>query len=134
MTKLTTIEGIGDVYAKTLQEAGIDSLEALREQGATPQGRKQIADKSELSGKLILRWVNQADLFRVKGIGSEYAELLEAAGVDTVPELAQRNSENLHQKLIEVNDEKKLVRQVAGLSQVSDWVKQAKELPRVITY
>ena len=134
MAKLTDIEGIGDVYAQTLQEAGITTLETLREQGATPQGRKQIAEQTGLSNKLILRWVNHADLFRIKGISSQYSELLEAAGVDTIPELAQRNPENLHQKLIDVNHEKKLVRQVAGLGQVSDWVRQAQELPRVITY
>jgi predicted flap endonuclease-1-like 5' DNA nuclease len=81
-----------------------------------------------------LEWVNLADLFRIKGIGEEFSDLLEEAGVDTVPELAQRNPENLHSKLVEVNEAKKLVRRVPGLSQVQDWVAQAKELPRVVTY
>jgi predicted flap endonuclease-1-like 5' DNA nuclease len=109
-------------------------VEALLEQGATRKGRKDIAKKAEVSEKLVLKWVNRADLARVKGIGEEYANLLEATGVDTVPELAQRNAENLHKKLIEVNDEKNLVRKVPAQSQVEDWIKQAKELDRVVTY
>jgi predicted flap endonuclease-1-like 5' DNA nuclease len=83
---------------------------------------------------LILEWVNLADLLRIKGLGEEFSDLLEEAGVDTVPELAQRNPENLHQKMVEVNEAKNLVRRVPGLAQVTDWVAQAKELPRVITY
>ena len=134
MTNLTTIEGIGEIYAQTLKEAGILTTEALLEQGSSPAGRKEIAEKTGLSGKLILRWVNMADLFRIKGVGEEYADLLEAAGVDTVPELAQRNPENLHQKLVAVNQEKKLVRQLPTQAQVSAWIEQAKQLPRVITY
>lgn len=134
MTKLIEIEGIGEVYAQKLQAIGIATLEALLEQGATPKGREEIAAQTGLSSKLILRWVNHADLFRINGIASQYAELLEAAGVDTVPELAQRNPENLHQKLLEINEEKKLVRQVAGLNQVSNWIEQAKNLPRLIFY
>lgn len=134
MTRLTEIEGIGEVYAQTLAEAGIQKTEDLLEQGATPAGRKGMADKTEISGKLILKWVNRADLFRVKGIGEEYADLLEVAGVDTVPELAQRNPENLYQKLAAVNKDKKLVRQLPSQTNVSDWVAQAKQLPRVISY
>jgi predicted flap endonuclease-1-like 5' DNA nuclease len=83
---------------------------------------------------LILEWVNHADLFRIKGVGEEYADLLEEAGVDTVPELAQRNPANLHAKLGEVNAAKKLVRRLPTAAQVTDWVDQAKALPRVITY
>lgn len=134
MAKLENIEGIGEVYAQTLREAGIGSVEALLKQGATPKGRQEIAEKTGISGKLILEWVNHADLFRIKGIGEEYADLLEAAGVDTVPELAQRNPENLYHKLVEVNQEKHLVRKLPGQSQVSNWVEQAGGLPRVITY
>ena len=109
MTKLVKIEGIGETYAAKLEAAGVQSLEALLETGSTKKGRKSLEEASGLSGKLILRWVNMADLFRVKGIGEEYADLLEAAGVDTVPELAQRNAENLHAKMLEVNETKKLV-------------------------
>ena len=134
MTKLALIEGIGPVYAQKLQEAGIQTVQALLDQGATPQGRDKLAELTGLSGKLILEWVNHADLFRIKGVGEEYSDLLEEAGVDTVPELAQRNAENLCAKLQEVNAEKRLVRRVPPLSMVADWIKQAKELPRVIQY
>ncbi|HHH41924.1 MAG TPA: DUF4332 domain-containing protein [Chloroflexi bacterium] len=134
MAKLTTVEGIGEVYAQKLKEAGIETTEALLEKGATPQGRQEIAEQTGISKTLILKWVNRVDLFRVKGIGEEYADLLEAAGVDTVPELAQRNPENLYRKLVEVNEAKRLVRQLPSQAQVEDWVEQAKQLPRVITY
>jgi len=134
MAQLVTVEGIGEAYAQKLQDAGIATTQALLEKGASPQGRKEIAEKTGISETLILRWVNHVDLFRIKGVGEEYADLLEAAGVDTVPELAQRNPENLHQKLVAVNQEKKLVRQLPNQAQVSDWIEQARQLPRVITY
>lgn len=134
MTSLMEVEGIGAQYAQKLEEAGVTTVEELLEQGATPTGRQQIAQKTGIDASRILRWVNHADLFRIKGVGSEYAELLEAAGVDTIPELAQRNSANLHQKLVEVNQEKKLVRQLPSESQVSDWIAQAQQLPRKLTY
>ena len=134
MTRLTEVEGIGDVYAQKLTDVGITTTEALLEKGATPQGRKEIAESSGISGTLVLKWVNRADLFRIKGIGEEYADLLEIAGVDTVPELAQRNPVNLYEKLKEVNAEKKLVRRLPGQSDVEAWVAAAKELPRAIHY
>ena len=134
MTKLMKIEGIGEIYAGKLEEAGITTVEALLEQGVTPKGREEMAEKAGISGKLILEWVNHADLFRIKGVGEEYADLLEAGGVDTVPELAQRNPKNLYQKLTDVNQEKKLVRQLPSQAQVQGWVAQAKDLPRKITY
>ena len=134
MANLVQVEGIGEGYARKLAEAGISTTEALLEQGSSPQGRKEIAEQTGISDSLILGWVNHVDLFRVKGLGGEYADLLEAAGVDTVPELGQRNAENLHQKLVEVNKEKKLVRQMPGLERVEDWVEQAKALPRKISY
>jgi predicted flap endonuclease-1-like 5' DNA nuclease len=134
MTKLIAVEGIGDVYAARLKEVGINTVEAFLEAGKTPQGRKAIAAKTGISDVLILEWVNRVDLFRIKGVGEEYSDLLEAAGVDTVPELAQRNAENLHGALVAVNEEKKLVRQLPTLSQVSSWIQQAKALPRVVTY
>jgi predicted flap endonuclease-1-like 5' DNA nuclease len=134
MAKLSKVEGIGEFYAQKLRAAGVRTTQALLEKGASPQGRTEIAEKTGISGKLILEWVNHVDLFRIKGVGEEYSDLLEEAGVDTVPELSQRNPEHLHQKLVAVNQEKKLVRQLPTRSQVSDWVEQAKRLPRVITY
>jgi predicted flap endonuclease-1-like 5' DNA nuclease len=134
MANLQTVEGIGPVYAQKLAAAGIATTGALLDKGSTPKGRKAIAEASDISGSLILRWVNMADLFRIKGVGEEYADLLEAAGVDTVPELAQRNAENLYKKMVEVNQEKELVRQLPGRDQVKSWVEQAKALPRQVTY
>jgi len=134
MTSVVEIEGIGPAYAEKLKQSGIATIEALLEEGASPKGRQELAEKTGISPALILRWVNHADLFRIKGVGSEYSELLEAGGVDTVPELAQRNPENLYSKLVEVNQEKKLVRRPPTQSQVKDWVQQAKQLARVVTY
>lgn len=134
MTSVIQIEGIGPAYAEKLKQLGIASAEALLKKGASPQGRQEIAEKTGISPALILRWVNHADLFRIKGVAGQYAELLEAGGVDTIPELAQRNPENLYQKLLDVNKEKKLVRRPPTQSQVKDWVQQAKQLARVVTY
>lgn len=134
MAKLVDIEGIGPKYAAQLQEAGIDNQEQLLLKGSTPKGRKGLEAATGISGKLLLKWINRADLARIKGVGEEYADLLEVAGVDTVPELAQRKAANLHAKMVEVNEAKKLVRQVPGLPQVEDWVAQAKKLDRVINY
>ncbi len=134
MAKLLEIEGIGPAYAAKLKAAGIGTTVALLEKGATPKGRKEIAEASKISDSLILQWVNHVDLFRIKGVGSEYADLLEAAGVDTVPELAQRKAENLFEKMIAVNEQKKLVRRLPLKSQVADWIEQAKKLPRTISY
>ena len=134
MASLVKVEGIGKTYAQKLKEAGVPTTEALLEKGASPQGRKEIAEKAGISETLILQWVNHVDLFRIKGVGEEYSDLLEVAGVDTVPELAQRNPQNLYQKLLAVNQEKRLVRRPPTQSQVSDWIAQAKALPRVITY
>ena len=134
MTKLSTIEGIGPAFEEKLQAAGIASCEALLEKGATAAGRKDIVEASGIDSKRILRFVNHADLCRIKGVGGEYSELLEAAGVDSVPELAQRNAENLAQKMTEINGERKLVRVTPAMSRVTDWVAQAKTLPRVVTH
>jgi predicted flap endonuclease-1-like 5' DNA nuclease len=134
MTKLADIEGVGPAYEAKLVAAGVKDEAALLTMGATPKGRKEIAEKSGISETLILKWVNRVDLARIKGIGSEYADLLEAAGVDTVVELGHRKPENLVTKMTEVNEAKKLVRKLPTLSQVEDWVKQAKDLPRAISY
>jgi predicted flap endonuclease-1-like 5' DNA nuclease len=134
MAKIIDLEGVGETYAQKMKMAGILTTNALLDKGATPQGRKQIAEATGISDSLILQWVNHADIYRIKGIGSEYADLFEAAGVDTVVELAQRNAANLFQKLSEVNKVKKLVRRLPTENQVHDWVAQAKQLPRKVTY
>jgi len=134
MTKLVEIEGVGEAFAAKLVAAGIRTAEALLEMGATPKGRKEIAEKSGISDKLILEWVNHVDLFRIKGVGSEYADLLEEAGVDTVVELSKRVPEHLLAKMQEVNVAKKLVRQMPVLSMVASWVDQAKKLERKVQY
>lgn len=134
MAKVTQVEGIGPVNGQKLIQAGIKTTDALLKAGADANGRREIAAKTGIQETTILEWVNNVDLFRVKGVGEEYAELLEVAGVDTVPELAQRNPDNLHQKLVAVNQEKKLVRQLPSSSQVAAWVEHAKQLPRAIHY
>ena len=134
MTNLIKVEGIGEVYAGKLASKGISTAEELLEKGASPQGRKRIAEETGISAKLLLEWINHVDLFRIKGVSEEYADLLEASGVDTIRELAQRNPENLYQKLVEVNDKKELVRRLPSDDQVKEWIEQAKGLPRVITY
>ena len=134
MAKIIDIEGIGAVYAQKLASIGITSTNKLLKKGATPQGRTALEEKTGISHDLILEWVNLCDLFRIKGVAEEYSDLLEEAGVDTVPELAQRNPENLYAKLVETNKMKKLVRQLPSQRQVADWVAQAKFLPRAIEY
>ena len=134
MAKLSDIEGIGATYEAKLKEIGIGSLEKLLEAGAKPSGRANIAKESGISQKLILTWVNKADLARVKGISSQYADLLEFANVNTIPQLATRNAANLTAKMEMVNAERKLVRKVPVLSQVEGWIAQAKALPRILTY
>ena len=132
--KLLEVEGIGEAYAVKLKAAGVGSTEALLKAGATPKGRKELADKSGIGDKLILEWVNHVDLFRIRGVASEYADLLEAAGVDTVVELAQRAPASLYSKMVEANKSKKLVRKLPTEKQVADWVAQAKKLPRAVSY
>lgn len=132
MAKLNTIEGIGPALSEKLSEAGIATTDALLEAGGTPKGRAEISDMSGISKSQILEFVNRVDLMRIKGVGSEYSDLLEAAGVDTVPELAQRNAANLTVKMEEINAEKKLVRSPPSESQVEGWVDQAKGLPKAV--
>jgi len=134
MAKIIDIEGIGPVYAEKLKAIGIHTVEALLKAGATPKGREDIAEQTGISKTLILEWVNHADLYRIKGVGEEYSDLLEEAGVDTVVELATRNPENLYAKIIEVNNEKKLVRRPPSQSMVADWILQAKSMDRAIFY
>ena len=134
MTQVEDIEGIGPAQAAKLKTIGITTVEGLLEKGATSKGRDEIEEATSISGKSVLRWVNHADLYRIKGVAAEFAELLEAAGVDSVPELAQRNPANLRAKMEEVNEAKKLTRRLPSESQVTTWVAEAKTLPRVVTH
>lgn len=128
------IEGIGGSFANKLKAARIETIEALLKEGATRQGRKEIAAETGIDESKILRWVNMADLFRIKGVGEEYSDLLEAAGVDTVVELANRKPENLYSKMMEINKDKNLVRRIPSSEQVSEWINQAKALPRMVSH
>lgn len=132
--KIVEIEGIGKAYANKLEKAGITKVSDLLEKGATRKGRKDLAEATGIDESLILKWVNAADLFRIPGIGSEYAELLEKAGVDSVKELRNRKPENLYTTLAEINEKHKLVRKLPGPGQVEGWVQAAKELEPVVKY
>ncbi len=134
MASIIDIEGIGPAYQEKLALAGIKTTEALLNEGATKKGRSTIAATSGIDEGKILDWVNMADLFRIKGIASQFAELLKAAGVDTVKELRNRNAENLHARLNEVNHEKNLTRVVPSLDKVADFIEQAKQLEPLVTY
>jgi predicted flap endonuclease-1-like 5' DNA nuclease len=134
MTKITSIEGIGPANADKLAAANVKSVEALLEAGATKKGRKGLAEQTGIGEAQILKWVNLADMFRVKGISTQYSELLEAAGVDSVPELSKRKPANLYKALVAANDEKKLVRQTPSEKVIEGWVAQAKELPRMVKH
>lgn len=136
MASLTKVEGIGKKFQKQLQKAGISTSEGLLKAGATRKGRNQLAKESGISAKLILEWVNRVDLFRIKGVGTQYADLLESSGVDTVVELGKRVPENLLARMEKANTKgkKRLVRQLPGLNQVKAWVKHAKRLKRVVTH
>jgi predicted flap endonuclease-1-like 5' DNA nuclease len=126
------MEGIGPSYAAKLAEIGLKNTGDLLTEGATPEGRRSIAEKTGIGESLILEWVNHADLYRIKGVGSEYADLLEAAGVDTVVELAHRNPANLTATLSELNERKHLVRTVPAQAQLASWIEQAKGLERAV--
>ena len=134
MTPIKDIEGIGPVYAEKLGGAGVKTTAGLLKVAASKAGRQSLAESTDISETLILEWVNLADLFRIKGVGEEYSDLLEEAGVDSVPELAQRNAANLHKAILETNEAKKLVRRVPTLNQVTSWVDQAKTMDRVVTH
>lgn len=132
--KIEEIEGIGPALGDKLRKAGVTSTDKLLTGAKTKKQRQALADAAGISEKQILKFANMADLFRIGGVGQEFAELLEAAGVDTVPELAQRKAENLAAKMEEVNNEKKLTRRVPSLKEVEKWVAEAKQLPRALEY
>ncbi len=132
--KIMDIEGIGSAYATKLSNAGIRTTEMLLKKGAGADDRKTLEAATGIGHDLLLEWVNLADLYRIKGIGSEYSDLLEEAGVDTVVELSKRVADNLYAKIIEVNNTKNLVNRAPGINQVKGWIEQAKKLPRVVSY
>ena len=132
--KIIDIEGVGEAYAEKLIAEGINTVNDLLDRCAAPAGRKALAKATGITEKLILRWTNHADLFRIKGVGPQFAELLEAAGVDTVKELRNRVAENLEAKLVEVNEQKHLVRRVPALKEVERMIALANELEPRMTY
>ncbi|MGB5396875.1 MAG: DUF4332 domain-containing protein [Gammaproteobacteria bacterium] len=132
--KIQDVEGIGPKYAEILKQAGIDTTAKLLEAGADKQGRKALADKTSISETSILKWVNMCDLFRIKGVAGQFAELLEGAGVDTVKELRNRNAENLAEKVADVNKAKRLCKATPGVKTVTRWIDQARLLPPMVTY
>ena len=134
MKHINEIEGIGPSHAEKLESHGIKTVENLLKSGATPNGREELVKKTGISHHLILKWVDEADLFRVKGIGREYTELLRASGVDSVKELAQRRADHLHEKVAAINREKKHVREVPGVNTNERWIEEAKALPGIVTY
>lgn len=132
--KIEDVEGIGPVLGGKLRACGIADTDALLAETKTPKQRKALAEKSGLSEKQVLKFANMVDLYRISGVGSEFSELLEASGVDTVPELAQRNPVELTKKMAEVSKAKKLTRRTPSEAEVTKWVEQAKTLPRMLTY
>jgi predicted flap endonuclease-1-like 5' DNA nuclease len=134
MSHINEIEGIGPSHTKKFAEVGVITVEHLLKAGATPKGRKDLATKTGFHEHHLLKWVNQADLLRIKGVGRQYAELLQASGVDSVKELAQRKPDHLHEKLKESNEAKNQVHIVPNLTSVTNWISEAKKLPRVVSY
>lgn len=132
--KIIDVEGIGNVNAKKLVEAGINTVDDLLQKAKNPAGRKTLEETTGISGKSILKWANHADLMRINGVGPQFSELLEAAGVDTVKELKHRIAENLQQKLEEINNKRNLVNRVPSVSEVQKMIDQGKELPAIMEY
>lgn len=132
--KIAEIEGIGERYALTLEMAGIRTTDDLLHRASSARKRDQLSDETGISPKLILKWANHADLFRIKGVASQFAELLEAAGVDTIKEFRHRVAANLQPRLVEINEQKHLCHRVPSLSEVERMIEQAKELQPILTY
>jgi predicted flap endonuclease-1-like 5' DNA nuclease len=132
--KVEKIEGVGPKYAAKLEKVGIRNTKQLLEKAATRKGRRVLAEESGIDETLILKWANMCDLMRIRGVGEEFSELLEVAGVDTVKELSKRRADNLHKSMIEANVKRKLVRQLPGVGQIEKWVSQAKEIDPVMKY
>ena len=134
MPKVIVIEGVGPAYAAKLIAAGIRTTDGLLRQGATPAGRKSISESTGIEPARILEWVNRADLMRVRGVGEQYSDLLESAGVDSVRELARRRPDTLHARMLELNASRKLVRRPPTLNAVEGWVSAARSLPTAVSH
>lgn len=132
--KVEDIEGIGEVRGEKLRAVGIKDTDSLLLACSTRKQREDVAAKADVSPTRLLKWANMADLYRINGVGSEFAELLEASGVDTVPDLARRNSAKLAETMQQVNIEKKLTRRVPTEAEIAKWIDEAKQLPRVLEY
>lgn len=132
--KIEDLEGVGEARGEKLRAAGIKDTDSLLTNCATSKQRADLAAKADVSPTRLLKWANMADLYRISGVGSEYAALLEATGVDTVPELAQRNAANLTAAMAQANETKKLTRRVPTEAEVTKWIAQAKQLPRALEY
>ena len=132
--KIEEIEGIGPTYSEKLAAADISTTDDLLKLCFDARGRKATAEKTGVSEGQLLKWANMADLMRISGVGSEYSELLEAAGVDTVKELRNRNAANLAAKMAEVNETRKLTRALPAEKAVSQWIEQAGTLDPLITH
>lgn len=132
--KIIEIEGIGAAYAPKLQAAGVNTTDDLLSRAATKKGREELAQETGISEKLILRWANHADLFRIKGVAGQFAELLEAAGVDTVKEFRHRVAANLQPKMVEINEARNLCKRVPSVAELQVMIDQAKELEPILTY
>lgn len=131
---LEALEGVGKKFGEALRRAGVRTVEELLDRAGDVAGRRSLASATGVNEKRILKYVNMADLFRINGVASQYAELLENAGVDTVRELSRRNAGNLTKEMANVNNEKHLVRRAPSTVVVEGWVSQAKKLPAKITY
>lgn len=132
--KIEEVEGIGPAYTAKLQAAGVNSTDDFLASAGSKSGREKLAEATGISETLIRDWANMVDLMRINGVGKQFSELLEAAGVDSCPELAQRRADNLHAKLEEANAAKNLTNRVPSLSEVEKWIEQAKTLPKVVTH
>ena len=132
--RVEDLEGVGKVRGEKLRSAGIKDTDSLLAGCTTSKQRADLAAKANVSAKRLLKWANMADLYRINGIGSEFSGLLEVAGVDTIPELAQRNAANLTASMAAANEKQKLTRRVPSETEVAKWIAQAKQLPRVLQY